>query len=96
MTSPDFASASPKSMMCGARSSSIMMLAGFRSRCTTPFSWAWCSASAISRKSRPLRDRSVAGPSANRPASIRDEIADDIDRVAVAADFMHADDVRVP
>ena len=36
----------PKSRIFGSPERSLMMLAGFTSRCTTPAPWAWCSASA--------------------------------------------------
>src|SRR5829696_6249030 len=44
--------AMPKSMISGSSSASIMMFAGFRSRCTTP---AWCASTSPATTSRAMR-----------------------------------------
>ena len=45
----------PKSMISGSSSASIMMLAGFRSRCTTPASFAACNPATTPRAMRSTR-----------------------------------------
>ena len=68
--SPAIAFARPKSSTFTTPSGVILMLAGFRSRWTMPFSCAASSASAICRAIGQRLRRAAAGPRAMRSASV--------------------------